>query len=240
MKQYRDLERVALMILALVVIGATGHHILEGWPWLDSLCMTVITLATVGFKEVGDMDTAGRVFTIILIMGGVSVLGYGATQMTSFVVEGRINEALKGRRMERTIERLEDHYIVCGFGRIGSVVAEELVDSGFDVVVVDNEEHPDGITIKDRDIPVIVGDATDDEVLLKAGIERAKGLATALPGDPRRAYQDRTGAIVLAVRRLNGETVNNPSGDYVMAAWEKLIAMGKPDQLDALEKLAEG
>ena len=332
LRQYNDLFRVIFLLLGLLAFGTMGYRFFEGWGWFDSLYMTVITLATVGFREIGPMDTAGRAFTIVLIMGGVSVLGYGATKMTSFVVEGRLNEILRGRRMEKVIGKLDGHYIVCGYGRIGTVVTAEFVESGVPVVVVDHAEHPEGIIVGEYQVPLIVGDATDEEVLLSAGIERAKGLVAALPGDAEnimatlvardlnmdlvivaRAVTEtcvsklyragatnvvspyelgarrmastvlrpfvvdfldvmmhagdaeirleqvtigqksefagktireseigaRTGAIILAVGALDGRTINNPSGIHVLEPWEKLIVMGKPDQIDAVRKLAE-
>ena len=333
MGHYRDLFRTILMVLGLLLFGAAGYRFVEGWEWSDSLYMSVITVATVGFQEVAPLDGPGRVFTMILILGGVSVLGYGATRMTSFVIEGRLNEILRGRRMEKAIGLMKGHYIVCGFGRIGRVVVSEFVESGMPVVVIDTVEHPEGITCGETHVPLVVGDATDEEVLIRAGIERAKGLVTALPGDAdnimvtlvardlnmdliiiARAGTDtnisklyragatnvvspydlgarrmasmvlrpfvvdfldvmmhtrageirleqvtigqnsklagqsirdshigaETGAIILAVGALDGKTINNPSGAYTLQAWEKLIVMGNPSQIDALRALAEG
>ena len=202
MTGYRALIRVIAYAGVLLVIGSTGYHFIEGWPWFDGLYMTVITIATVGFSETGRLTVSGRLFTILLIVFGVSVMGYALTQMTSFVVEGHFNLAFRRRRMEQIIEQMADHYIVCGFGRIGRSVVEEFVDAAVPFVVITKDTaEDDSLLDREKPIPLVVGDATDEDVLLKAGVERARGVVAALPDDPDNIM------ITITTRDLNLDTI---------------------------------
>ena len=183
MEAYRRLLRVFIFMACLLVIGATGYHYLEDRSWFDGLYMTVTSLTTVDFGEVRPLTAEGRLFTIGLIAVGVSVMGYAFTQMISFVVEGHFHGIFKGKRMERMIEGMSGHYIVCGFGRIGHAVVQEFVETSVPFVLITAEAPSEDIRMGGKEVPLIIGDATDEDVLKKAGIERAKGLVTALPDD---------------------------------------------------------
>src|SRR3990172_4412080 len=130
--------RVAALFLAAVVItGVMGYHFLEGYTWLEALYMTVITLTTVGFQEVRPLTPTGRIFTIVLLVGGVGVVFYTAIAVAQNVVEGEFQQFFGRRRMEKKIGSLTDHYLVCGFGRIGEVVCREVASKPLPLVVIE-------------------------------------------------------------------------------------------------------
>ncbi len=167
-----------IFLFSVLLVGTFGYMLIEGASLLDSTYMTVITLATVGFQEVMPLSQAGKVFTMALILVGVGAVGYTFTQVATFLIGGDLQKALKGRQMEKTIHRFRNHIVVCGFGRIGRMVAESLSESGEQVVVVDKE-------LRDRmdSYTCLVGDATEDAVLEAAGIQHARALAACLPND---------------------------------------------------------
>jgi voltage-gated potassium channel len=191
----RRLLRVLLLLTALLVAGTGGYMVLEGWRLLDAAYMTVITLSTVGFNEVHPLSDAGHLFTIGLIITGVSTAAYAAGTIGEYVIGGRFGGTLRRQRMQHAIDRLEGHYIVCGYGRVGRQVVDELQARDQRTVVVEpsDEAHlPEA-----EGPPCIRGDATDDRALRQAGIERAAGLV-AVAGD------DATNIVVtLSARALN-------------------------------------
>ncbi|MBI5202229.1 MAG: potassium channel protein [Elusimicrobia bacterium] len=177
------LAPVGLMMAA----GTAGYRLIEGWPLFDSLYMTVITLATVGYGETHPLSHAGRVFTIGLILVGIGVLTYAFSSLTAFIVEGDLNDALRRRRMQTKIAKLAGHFIVCGGGHTGRIILEELEKTGREVVLID--EDPEVVQhLADKGVMALHGDATDDETLKAAGIERARGLFGALPTDPGNVF----------------------------------------------------
>lgn len=188
--------KVTFLLVAIVLIGATGYHLIEGWSYFDALYMTVITLGTVGYGETHPLSVGGRVFTIFLILGGIGIITYGVTTVTTFVVEGEINGYLRRRRMNRAIGKLAGHYIVCGGGKNGRYVIEELLRTRRNVVVVDNNEERVQEMLENG-ILAIHGDATTDDVLHIAGIERAAGLVASLPEDRDNMF------VVITARGLN-------------------------------------
>jgi len=240
--------RLALMALvALVVLGTLGYHILEGWNLLDSLYMTIITLATVGFKEVGPLDAAGKVFTITLIVFGVGIVFWAGASLIEAVIGEQIWHAFQRKRMQKNIDRMRDHYIICGFGRMGQQIAKDLGREDVPHVVI--ERNPEQIPkLIAWDIPFIEGNASDDKALKAAGIERAKGLITVLPTDEHNVF------ITLSARALNpslfivarsileenegklkmagADRVMSP---YVMGGRRIAIAILRPNVLDFLE-----
>ena len=129
------------ILLGVFVTGTVGYMLIEGWGLLDSLFMTTITVGTVGFGEVHPLSPYGRLFTIGLIIASVGALGFAFGQLVEFVFEGRIQEILEGRRMEKRLDSLSGHTVVAGFGRVGSVVARALADEGAPFVIVDLGEE---------------------------------------------------------------------------------------------------
>lgn len=172
----------ALGVLMTLALGTFGYHLIEGWSLADSFYMTMITVSTVGFREVGDLHPAGRALTVVLILFGLSVGAYGLGTLTTYFVGGQIMQSLRGRRMERRIQNLRDHIIVCGYGKLGREVALELGEMDADFVVVENDE--DQVErAQERGFLVVKGDATDENVLQQAGVDRAQSLIAALTGD---------------------------------------------------------
>ena len=171
-----------LVVAVLLVAGTVGYHVVEGWPFFDALYMTVITITTVGFLEVHPLGTAGRVFTMALAMGGVFSAFYAAAEFIRAMVSGEIRTVLGRQRMESRLEKLRGHLVICGFGRMGRLVAEEFSAAGLDFVVIEREAKLlEGFALP-HGIP-LVGDATADDVLRRAGVERARALVTAAASD---------------------------------------------------------
>jgi voltage-gated potassium channel len=184
------------IVLAIAAVGTLGYVLILGWSMSDALYMTVITLTTEGFKEVRDLDDVGRAWTMLVAVAGVGII-FGTV---GFVAETFVAEALSGRRqrrrMERTVEALNEHIIVCGFGRVGATVARELEHAGVPVVVIDTVAHSIEEAKADGHL-VVEGDATNDDVLVRAGVARARALITAVDSDATNVY------VTLSARSLN-------------------------------------
>ena len=196
-----SLKRILLsvaMALAVLLAGTLGYIFIEGWTVLDSFYMAAITVTTVGFQEVRPLSPAGRVFTSLLIFFGVGTVLYILSSLTQSVVEGKLREMLGRRTLERKIRSLKDHYIICGYGRIGSLVADMLLERGKKVVVI--ESHPETIArLEEEGTYYVPGSATEDESLLAAGIDRAAGLLAAVSSDADNVY------IVLSAKGMRKE-----------------------------------
>jgi len=193
---FRRLRLALLSLLALVALGTIGYRAIEGWSTLDALYMTVITLATVGYREVHTLNTAGKVFTIVLIAFGVSIVFWAVASLFEAVVSEQLWHTLLRRRMENQISKLREHYIVCGYGRMGQEIVRVFrqLKVPHAVIEINPAQLP---TLEAQNIPHIVGDASDDKVLLAAGIKRAKGLVTVAPNDEDNVF------ITLTARGLN-------------------------------------
>jgi voltage-gated potassium channel len=175
---------IALAALAAVLGGGTLGYTVIGLSPLDALYQTVTTVSTVGFRELFPMRTSAKVFTILLILGGVGTVLYSFGVVLEAVIEGDLLDLWGRRRMERKIEDLRDHVVVCGFGRIGKAVAANLASAGQEFVVVDADPEK----LAGADCLTLVGDATDDDVLRRAGIERARALVAATSTDTTNVY----------------------------------------------------
>ncbi len=196
MNPVKDLKKLLVVILLLISLGTVGYMSIEGWRFLDALYMTVITLATVGFQEIHHLSDAGRVFTILLIIFGVSVLGYTVGKLAQIMFEGQFQRFLGRKKVEKSIMELRDHYIVCGYGRIGSLICREFKAKPIPFVVVDN--NPALVDrLEEDDVLFLRGNATEDETLLRAGIKHAKGLVSVVTSDTENVY------ITLTARGLN-------------------------------------
>ncbi len=166
----------------IVIAGSAGYMIIEGWNLVDAVYMTVITLATVGFREVHEIGTIGRIYTIILILMGVSFFVFVAGSVVQFMVEGRILTIMGRRRLDKQINRVKNHYIVCGYGRIGRVICKHLKTRPMELVVIERSE--DQVPIMEEDgVLYLCEEATEESALIKAGIKRAKGLVASLATD---------------------------------------------------------
>jgi len=184
--------RLAILFLAVVVAaGIGGYHALEGYTWLEALYMTAITLSTVGFHEVRPLSPSGQIFTILLLAGGLGVVFYTMVAVAEKVVEGEFQQFFGRRRMQKRIEALTNHYLVCGFGRIGEVVCRELASKPVPFVVIEQQEE----RVREAETAqylVLQGDATDEKVLLVAGVTQAKGLFAALTTDAGNVFMTLT------------------------------------------------
>ena len=178
----RNLVRAAAALVVLPVVGTTGYLIIEGWSFLDALFMTVITVTTIGFQEVHPLSDAGRVFTIVLAILGIGAIFYSLVALFQFVIEGELGVILGVRRMRTQIEALRDHYILCGFGRVGTEIAREFTTRTVPFVIVDSNPEAIG-QARASGCLVVEGDAASDAVLREAGIERARGLLAASDSD---------------------------------------------------------
>jgi voltage-gated potassium channel len=192
----RHLIIAIIVILILLSAGAMGYHVIEGWSVFDSLYMTVITITTVGYGETHQLSKEGRIFTIFLIMSSFGGMGYVVGSIAQTFIAGQIRMALGRRKLEKRVKRLKNHYILCGYGRIGSFIATEFDVEDVPFVVI--EKDPERIKLLEEDgFPYVEGDATDDEHLMNAGVEKAKGLIAATGSDADNLY------ITLSSRSLN-------------------------------------
>lgn len=196
MNPVKELKMSLFVLFVLVTLSTAGYMIIEGWGFLDALYMTVITIATVGFHEVHSLSDAGRVFTILMIVIGVCVLGYTVSKLAQTMFEGQFQRFLGRKKVEKSIDELRDHYIVCGYGRIGSLICREFAAKPVPFVVV--ETNPSVLEKLEGDSMLFLrGNATEDETLLKAGIKRARGIISVVTSDTENVY------ITLTARGLN-------------------------------------
>jgi voltage-gated potassium channel len=191
--RYGSRFRLPLALLVLTVTyGTVGYRVLEGWSWLDSLYMTMITLTTVGYREVQPLDGGGQVFTISLLGLGVITLLSAVSVGTELLASGELGAALRRRRVHKRLDALRDHSVICGFGRVGRAAAEDFAREEVPFAVVDTAED-----IGAEDIPHVAGDATEESALRAAGIERARALLCAVDSDSVNVY------ITLTARALS-------------------------------------
>jgi len=184
-------------MLGLLVVGIAGYMLISGYSFLDAFYMTVITVATVGYGEVQPLDQAGRIFTSFLIVTSFGTFAYAVSTITKFVVDGELNQFFKNKRLNESVKKLSDHVIICGYGRNGRQAAHVLKKSDKRFVVIEQDPAlTSSINHKFSEL-VLTGDATQDDVLLKAGVMKAKALITTLPNDSANVF------IVLTARNLN-------------------------------------
>jgi len=197
MDPVRHLKISVMVLLLLLSCGTLGYELLEGWGTLDALYMTVITLSTVGFHEVHPLDDVGKIFTMVLILFGVSVIGYIVGSLAQIMFEGQFHRIIGRRKVEKAISELKDHYIICGFGRIGALICREFAARPLPFVVVENDPAVLERLGQEPGYLYLRGDATSDDTLLKAGIKQAKGLISVVSSDSDNVY------ITLTARGLN-------------------------------------
>ncbi|MFC2038801.1 potassium channel family protein [Chloroflexota bacterium] len=176
-----------ISLVAIVFIGVIGYTIIEGWSLFDSLYMTAMTVTTVGYEELYPLSTGGRIFSIFLMFGGVGGALYTLTGVIQYFIEGNIESTWWSRRMKNKINGLKGHFILCGYGRVGEEIANIFKEEEAPFVVIDN--RPDCITrANEHGYLYLEGDATSDEILKEAGVERARGLVAALGTDVDNTY----------------------------------------------------
>ncbi|HXZ95240.1 MAG TPA: potassium channel protein [Dehalococcoidia bacterium] len=195
MNPVRRFLQIIYVVGIVVAIGVIGYKLIEGWTLLDSFYMTVITLSTVGYREVHPLTTGGMVFTIVLIVIGVGVIFYALTTVVQYIVEGNLANILGRRRMEEKISKLKGHIIICGYGRVGREVARVFQEERVPFVVIDYDKEAIAKAAEDGYLH-LVGNATNDEIIKQAGILRARGLVAATGSDADNVF------IALSAREL--------------------------------------
>jgi voltage-gated potassium channel len=195
MKVFRNLKLIGGALAVVTLIGMAGFHYIEGWPWFDGFYMVVTTFSTIGYQEVHPLSHAGRMFNVGLILAGVSLVFLGIGSLTQALLEFSLRKFFGRRRMERDIERLKDHYIICGAGRVGRSAARELARRPAPFVIVEQNETKAARFANDW--LMLVADATQEQTLRQVHIERARGLVAATTTDATNLY------IVLTARNLN-------------------------------------
>lgn len=197
-------KRLLLSVIIFIfvfIVGVVGYKIIGGeeWSLLDSLYMTVITLSTVGYGEIQDLsqNPAARIFTVFFIITCLSTIAFAVSSITSFIVEGELKDILGRKKMEKKISKLKEHYIVCGTGETAHTIIHELLLTKKKFVVVDPQLDKIQKMAPDQDLLYVLGDPADDEFLVKAGIERAKGVLCSLPTDEANLF------VTITARSLN-------------------------------------
>ncbi len=225
-----------LLLVGLLVMGTVGYSIIEKWTLLDAIWMTVITVTTVGYEDL-DMSNSGKVFSIFLIIGGIGMFIYSITIVTTFLVEGELLSFFKHRRMMNAVHKLSNHYIVCGLGDTGVHVLDEMLKSESDFVGIEVNEERLEYLAETREFFYIHGDATDDDVLMRSGVERAKGLVACLSRDQDNLF------VVISAKNLNptlrivSKAVEHNSPDKLITAGADEVVL--PDHIGGI-RLASG
>jgi voltage-gated potassium channel len=201
MSKTRNIIFAGIMLALVVGIGTAGYMAIEDWGLLDALYMTVITISTVGFGKVHPVSDQGRMLTMIILISGLGVMGYLVGTLTQILVEGQLLRIMGRKKLERQIKALKDHYIICGYGRMGRIVCEEIEKTKPTPMVVIDKESSVTAKIGEDGHLYILGDATEEECLIKAGILSAKALVTALDSDADNLY------ITLTAKGLNRKLI---------------------------------
>jgi voltage-gated potassium channel len=189
---------IIILILLVLSVGVLGYHYIESMSFIDALYMTVITISTVGFGEVTSLSPAGRLFTIFLIIGGIAVISTGVTIIFSSIIEGTFGEVLRRKRMEKKLEKMNGHFIICGCGAVGHDVIREFIEADMPFVLIEQDQDTiDKLTQEFPDLVFVMDDATQDDVLKTAGIERARGIIATLGHDSDNLF------VCLSARALN-------------------------------------
>src|SRR5919106_457883 len=212
----RQMVRIGAAFAAVVVYGTVGYIVLEGWPFLDALYMTITTMTTVGFREVNELDTGGRLFTLTVVVLGVGTALIGISLLAAAIAEAELGGLTRRRRMAKRIEGLKEHFIVCAYGRVGRAAVRELHAAGVDFVVIDPKEELQERMERDG-VPFMVDDPSLEPVLGRARVEAARGLICAVDSDATNVF------ITLAARSLNPDL-------FIVAR------ASEPDSYDRLER----
>jgi voltage-gated potassium channel len=183
-KTLNQLKFAFFLLLLVILVGILGFISIEKWNLLDALYMTIISITTTGFKEVHPLTQGGKIFTLLLIVLGVVTLAYAGGRMAQFFVESYV---FRRRKMTKQLQMLNNHYIVCGFGRMGKKICEELEENNASFVVIEKDDR-EIENLREQNFLFVEGDATEDEVLLQAGIKRAKGLVAVLPTEAENVF----------------------------------------------------
>jgi voltage-gated potassium channel len=236
-----------IILLVVLLIGTMGYMLIEKWTFLDSLYMTVITITTVGYREVGTVSETGRIFTIFIIFTGMGIIAYILGMVAQAMVDFQVREIFGRRKLGKKMQSLKDHYIICGYGRIGKIICKELTANKIPMVVIDNAPDIDQ-SLEDEEIPFIHDDATGENVLLEAGIERAKGLISVVASDADNLFITMTARVLkpglFILARADGEHTekkllragaNKVAMPYLIGGHKMAQSIIKPAVTDFLE-----
>ena len=239
-----------LVLLGLLGAGTFGYMEIEHWNFVDSLFMTAITLSTVGYQTVHPLDQSGKYFTILLIVGGVGTVGYAIATLSELILEGHVYKLLGIRKMDRKIGSLKDHVIVCGYGKIGSLVIPGLVERSIPFVLI--EENPQiAREAVEKGYLTVEGNASEEEVLKKAGIERARSLLVTPSSRPADSVYitmssrlDNPGLSIIALAsdpktesKLLKAGATRVVSPFVLGSHRMLLALTQPTVLDVLDRV---
>jgi len=243
----RKLAIAIIVLLSMLLMGTIGFHYLEGWGFLESFYATVVTLSTVGYGDFLPRSKEGMLFTVFLIVVGVGTMLYTIGLVTETMIEGRLKIIMGRGRLEKMIKKMNNHYIICGCGRIGSLICRELAGEKVDFVVIDNNQEVIQ-KIEEEGFVYLRGDATHEKTLLAAGIKTAKGIVCVLSTDAENLY------VILTARELNpgifilsrseGEEseqrllragANRVESPYMMGGMRMAMAILRPAMLDFVE-----
>ncbi|MFV0542014.1 MAG: potassium channel family protein [Aestuariibaculum sp.] len=206
------------LLVALLVIGVLGYRIIAEYSWTDAVYMTVITITTVGFSEVVPLDNESKIFTILLILSSVLILGYSLSIITEYILSRNNYEELKRKKMQKQIDGYNGHIVVCGYGRNGRQAVSKLRAYKKSFVVIEkNKEMEERLQIDQ--VPYVIGNANEDDILIQAGVERASCFISALPNDADNLF------VVLSTRQLN-KTINIISRASNESSYDKLKFAG--------------
>ena len=194
----KKIYTAVFLLVFLLFVGVLGFKIMSNYTWVDAIYMTVITITTVGFGEVQPLDDAAKIFTVFLILTSVIILGYAITVITEYILSKNNFEELKQRKMQKKIDGFNNHIIICGYGRNGKQAAQKLLAYEKSFVVVEKDKEILEKYQSDM-MPFVLGNANEDEILEKAGIERASTLISALPNDADNLF------VVLSARQINSK-----------------------------------
>ncbi|WP_297812726.1 TrkA family potassium uptake protein [uncultured Finegoldia sp.] len=227
MDEKRKLKFIFYAFTLLLVVGVVGYMFLLKVDFIDALYMTVITISTVGFGEIGTTSNWSELFSIVMIFLGVGTVGYAFTTIVAMFVEGKVKDLWKGSKMDKKISALNAHYIICGSGELAEVIIKKFIDENLDfVVVTDNREDLDDYS--HDDILVVEGNSTEESVLEQCGIEKAKGLVSALDSEVDNIVT------VLTARNLN-KNIYIIANAITKSGSEKLLKVGANKTLSAVE-----
>ncbi|OBQ55540.1 potassium channel protein [Tamlana sp. s12] len=210
--------KALLLLVIILLIGVFGYRFISNYSWIDALYMSVITMTTVGFSEVMPLDDESKIFTIFLILASVVILGYAVSIITEFILSKNDVEELKHKRMQKMIDSFNEHIVICGYGRNGKQAARKLMAHKKQFVVIEkNKELEERLQLDE--VPYVIGNANEDEVLNAAGVNRASSFISALPNDADNLF------VVLSARQLNS-TINIISRASNESSYDKLKFAG--------------
>ena len=227
MEEKRKLKLILFSFIFLLVCGVFGYMVLLKVDFIDALYMTVITISTVGFREVGTTSAASEIFSVFMIFLGVGIVGYTFTTVVAMFVEGKLGDFWKGNKMEKKITALENHYIICGSGEIAEVIINKFVEEKLNFVVITNNRE-DLDDYSHHDILVIEGQSTEESILDHAGIMKAKGLIATCDTEVDNIVT------VLTARNLNRD-IYIIANSITKSGSEKLMKVGADKTLSAIE-----